>query len=291
MKNNTSNLRTTTSSQNFGVGLGLRYALMEELTSTQSSSIDFLEICPENYLNRHGKHILQFESLAERYPILVHGLSLSIGSTDDINWAYLKQLKAFLKRFNIPWFTDHLCFSSTNAHEFHDLLPLPFTEEAALHVAERARIVQDFLEIPFGLENVSYYLQPAKPQMTELEFIKLVLEKSGCSLLLDVNNLYVNAFNHSIDAEHYLQELAKENILYIHIAGHQHKSKSLIIDTHGEAISDPVWDLLRQLGTYRSLPSILIERDNNIPGLDSLLNEVELAKNIQQISNQIHEAA
>lgn len=276
---------------NHGAGLGLRYAFIDKIVEHPPHEIDFFEVCPENYIGRGGKHVREFNIVAERYPILAHGLSLSIGSTDPLDWEYLKQLKKFLNAYKIPWFTDHLCFASQNAHQFHDLLPLPMTQEAADHVSERARIVQDFLEMPFGLENVSFYMHPAKPEMTELEFIQTVLHQSGCSLLLDINNLYVNSVNHGIDAHQYINELSKENILHIHIAGHLQKSTNLIIDTHGSQISDPVWALLTALGKLRPLPSILIERDNNIPDeLAPLFLEVETAREIQRKS-QNSEAA
>lgn len=281
----------TTKKSNYGAGLGLRYAFIDKIAAKPPLEVDFFEVCPENYINRGGRHVRDLNIIAEHSPILAHGLSLSIGSTDPLDWNYLKQLKAFLNSHKIPWFTDHLCFASQNAHQFHDLLPLPMTKEAANHVSERARIVQDFLEMPFGLENVSFYMHPAKPEMTELEFIQTVLHQSGCSLLLDINNLYVNSVNHGIDANHYINELAKENILHIHIAGHSQKSPDLIIDTHGSEVSNSVWSLLRKLSKLRPLPSILIERDNNIPDdLSLLFAEVEHARQISQ-SSQSSEAA
>jgi uncharacterized protein (UPF0276 family) len=231
-----------------------------------------------------------FEKIVCDFPIVLHGLSLSIGGLDELNWDYLKKLKNFIRQFNVPWFSDHLCFSSTNAHVLHDLLPLPFTQEAVKHVSERAHTVQDFLEVPFGLENVSFYLHPARPEMTELQFIQEILDRSGVSLMLDVNNVYVNSVNHGTDAKLMIRELSKEKIIQLHIAGHD-KSDELIIDTHGEDICSDVWDLLKLLGKCRELPPLLIERDNNIPDMNGLLSEVNRARDIINASKNMRMSA
>jgi uncharacterized protein len=268
-----------------GVGIGLRRDFIEEVAENKPNEIDFFELAPENYMERGGLTVKLLQDIAKDYPLSAHGLSLSIGSTYELNWDHLKKLKAFLRKFNIPFFSDHLCFSSVNAHVMHDLLPLPFTHEAVKHVSERARIVQDFLELPFALENVSYYLLPAKPEMSELEFIQEVLHRSGVSLMLDVNNIYVNAVNHGIDAKHYLKELSNENILQLHIAGHLRERPDFIIDTHGDTICKDVWELLSYLGEQIALPPVLIERDFNIPELKELLEEVAIARNIYNESH------
>ena len=261
-----------------GIGLGLRRRYLDEIAETRPSSIDWFEVSPENYIGRGGKARALFEEIAAQYPIVAHGLSLSIGSLDPLDWDYLRDLKVFLRSYKIPWFSDHLCFSSVNAHFLHDLLPLPFTEEAARHVSDRARMVQDFLEVPVGLENISYYLSPAPPEMTETTFIREILDRSGVSLMLDINNVYVNAHNHGFDPRAYLREVAGERILQLHIAGHFQESPDLIIDTHGDTIRPEVWDLLRYLASLRPLPPILIERDNNLPPLSELLEEVAIAR-------------
>lgn len=272
------------------VGLGLRREFIGDVRPSHKSLIDFFEIAPENYIGRGGRIVALFEKIAQDFPIVLHGLSLSIGGLDELNWDYLKKLKSFIRTFNTPWFSDHLCFSSTNAHILHDLLPLPFTREAVKHVSERARVVQDFLEVPFGLENVSFYLYPARPEMTELEFIQEILHRSDVSLMLDVNNVYVNSINHGTDAKQTIRELAKEKIIQLHIAGHD-KSDELIIDTHGEDVCEDVWDLLRLLGECRELPPLLIERDNNIPAMHGLLSEVERARAIVNTSKKIRMSA
>lgn len=274
-----------------GVGLGLRRQFAEEVAKVTPDEIDFFEIAPENYIGRGGVLLDCLERIADKRPIIAHGLSLSIGGTDDLNWGYLKKLKTFLRDWKIPWFSDHLCFSSHNAHEFHDLLPLPFTREALLHVSERARAVQDFLEVPFALENVSFYYHPAKPEMSELDFLLEILERSGVHLMLDVNNAFVNSINHGTNARNFLAGLPHGKILQIHIAGHFRESENFVIDTHGEAVCQDVWSLLEGLGETMALPPILIERDNNIPTLDEILREVGQAKTIYEKSrktNQIY---
>jgi len=266
-------------------GLGLRRHFIFDILKNPPKEIDFFEIHPENYMKRGGHPREAFEKIAEKYPIHTHGLSLSIGSLDKLNWEYLKDLKKFLHQYKIPWHSDHLCFTSKNAHAFHDLLPLPLTWEAVKHVSERARIVQDFLEIPFALENVSFYLHPDRPQMTEKQFLQEILYRSGVSLMLDVNNIYVNAFNHGFDPKEYIREIAGENIVQIHIAGHLLDfSENLIIDTHGENIKEDVWDLLKYLGTLVPLPPVLVERDGNFPDFSQLLKEVKMTKEISKAS-------
>lgn len=265
---------------NLGVGLGLRREFIFEVAQKLPEDIDWFEVAPENYMGRGGEPGACFEKIASHYPIVAHGLSLSIGSCDKLNRAHLKNLKAFIRKFNIPWFSDHLCYSSFGGHEFHDLMPLPFTREAIHHVAERARVVQDFLEVPFALENVSFYLFPEKPEMREVDFLNEVAQQADIGILLDVNNVYVNSFNHGLNATEYLRDINKERILQIHIAGHKYHSPQLIIDTHGEPICHDVWQLLKTLATHMPLPPILIERDNNVPELAELLTEVATAKTV-----------
>jgi len=269
-----------------GIGLGLRRPFIEQVAEAPPHSIDWYEIAPENYLGRGGLAIKALEKIAAARPLIAHGLQLSLGSLDPLNFAYLKSLKGFLREWKIAWFSDHLCVASRFGHYFHDLLPLPFTMEAARHVAERARIVQDIIEVPLALENVSYYLSPAPPEMPEWDFVREILDHSGCALMLDVNNIYVNAINHGFDPKTYVDAVAHEKILQIHIAGHDRDSSGLIIDTHGQAIKQDVWALLTYLGEKRGLPPVLIERDTNIPPLEDLILEVETAKVVYQKSWQ-----
>ena len=263
-----------------GVGVGLRLKYIDEFLETPPlDHVDFFEIAPENYMKHKGKAHHAFCQLREQFPFLVHGLSLSLGSTSELNWDYLKDLKKFLHRHQFPWFTDHLCVSSVNGHEFHDLLPLPLTEEALVHVSERARIVQDFLEMPLALENASFYMHPEVPEMSEVEFIKEVLSRSQTSLMLDINNVYVNSYNFGYDAKEALTQLSDENILHMHMAGHENLGE-FIVDTHGAPIIDEVWDLLRHLGNLIPLPPIIIERDLNPPPSCELFKEVKMAQDI-----------
>lgn len=274
-------------SENLSVGLGLRRDFIEEVAQGQAAGISFFEVAPENYIERGGIAGACFEKIADHYPILAHGLSLSIGSLDELNWSHLKKIKKFLRQYRIPWFSDHLCYSSVNAHQFHDLMPLPFTREAVKHVAARARIVQDFLEFPFALENVSFYLFPERPEMDEVDFVNEVLHQADVKVLFDINNVFVNAFNHGFSACDYLNRIDKNRILQIHIAGHKKHSEKLIIDTHGESICQSVWDLLQSLGNMMPLPPVLIERDNNIPELEILLGEVQTAHKIHEDSQNL----
>lgn len=269
-------------------GLGLRFPWVDDLLTRDLSDANFLpylELAPENYIGRGGKMADKLDRLAERYPLIAHGLTLSIGSVDPIDWAYLRQLKAFIRRYNIPWMSDHLCASSYRGTFFHDLLPLPFTEDAIRHVSDRARMIQDFLECPLALENVSYYLSPEPPQMDEATFIREILARADISLLLDINNVYVNAINHGHNPLTQLRALADANIAHLHIAGHDASDPDLIIDTHGEAIADPVWQLLKEFRKIRldlgkNLPPLVIERDFNLPSLSEIWNELSRAASL-----------
>lgn len=271
----------TTQSQQLDIGLGLRQKFILEVADKLPSEIDWFEVAPENYIDRGGEKFAAFEKIHSRYPIIAHGLSLSIGSLDELNWEYLKKLKKFIRDYSIPWFSDHLCFSSYQNHYYHDLLPLPFTKEAVNHLVPRIKVVQDFLEVPFALENISYYLLPDKPEMTEAEFLIEVLSQAQAPLMLDVNNIYVNAFNHGYSASEFLATMARSlPIQQLHIAGHYQESEDLIIDTHGADVPDPVWELLRELAGLIELPPVLVERDHEIPSLENLIREVELARGI-----------
>ena len=268
------------------VGLGLRFDFLEQIHKNAPQTIDFYEIAPENYIGRGGRLIELFEDIAQNHPIRVHGLSVSIGSLDPLNFDYLKQLKAFIHKHNIPYYTDHLCMSSAHGYQFHDLIPLPFTQEAVEHVSAKAKTLQDFLEVPVALENVSFYMNPIQPEMSEADFIEAVIEKSGVNLLLDINNLYVNSINHGSHAHQALNQLIQLPILHCHIAGYEQKYDDLIIDTHGSPISDPVWNLLADYADQKDIPPLLIERDNDIPDLSDMIDEVNKAKQVLQASQK-----
>jgi len=274
------------SSKNFkveslGVGLGLRRENSEDLVKCKPSEIDCLEVAPENYFGTGGKMYRQFCELAEAYPIVFHGISTSVGSLKPLNREYLENVKNFIQPFSPAWFSDHLCYSSVMGAQFHDLLPLPFTEEAIEHVVPRIRQIQEILDLPFAIENISCYVHPGKPEMPEWEFVREVVERADCGLLLDVNNLYVNSVNFGFDVKEYLDRMPMERIMHIHVAGHK-QMDDFLLDTHGEKIIDPVWDILGRVAAQTTLPAVIVERDNNLPPLPEQLAEVRMARRILQ---------
>ncbi|HID48855.1 MAG TPA: DUF692 domain-containing protein, partial [Chromatiales bacterium] len=221
-----------------------------------------------------------FRAFTEQYPFLCHGLSLSIGSPSPLDEAFVRRLKLFLKQHGIRGYSEHLSYCSDDGH-LYDLMPIPFTEEAVHYVAARIRRVQDILEQPIAMENVSYYAAPGK-EMDEIDFINSVLAEADCRLLLDVNNVYVNSINHHYDARDFIRRLPAERVSYLHVAGHYQEAEDLIVDTHGADVIDPVWQLLD--ATYELLGPVptLLERDFNIPPLPELLTEVDIIIAMQQ---------
>lgn len=262
-----------------GAGLGLRRALMDPLENEETAWPDFLEVAPENWIRVGGRFGRRFAALAERRPLLCHGLSLSLGSTDPVDWAFLGEVRDFLRKHHVQKYTEHLSYCSDNGH-LYDLAPIPFTGEAVRHVAGRIAAVQDFLGERIGIENVSYYAAPGA-DMSEIDFVNAVLNEADCELLLDVNNIYVNSINHGYDPLAYLQALPLERVCYIHVAGHYDEADDLKIDTHGADVIDPVWDLLSQ--TYQRVGALptLLERDFNFPPLAELMVEVEQIRQLQ----------
>lgn len=266
-----------------GVGLGLRRVHFGALLQALPSEIEWFEVAPENYMEIGGKMYRDFCRLREQRPILAHSVSLSLGSLDPLNKTFIKQLKQFIREHEIPFASDHICFSSYHQVQFDDLLPLPFTEEAVKHLSKRIRQVEEMLEVPFAVENASYYAPSGAPEMSEVEFIRGVVEEADCRLLLDVNNIYVNSVNHGFDAHEFLAQMPFDRIAYIHIAGHRRKRSNFILDTHGAEIITPVWQLLDELAAMTPLPSVLLERDNDIPPLPEIIDEL---KHIHSIVNQ-----
>lgn len=263
-----------------GAGLGLRREMLPDLLPQLPDSVDFWEVAPENWIPMGGKFKKQLQACTSQAPFSTHGLSLSVGSTDPLDIPFIKQIKSFLQEYSISLYSEHLSFCSGNGH-LYDLLPIPFCEQAAKHVVERIKIVQDILERPLVLENVSYYLAPDQ-DMTELEFLLYILEESDCQMLLDVNNLYVNSINHKYDAVDFLNALPSKRIVYGHIAGHYDESDNLKVDTHGSSVIEPVWGLLEKAYRKHGVFPTLLERDFNIPPLGELLEEVGRIKSIQQ---------
>ena len=261
------------------VGLGLRRDFAGQVLQQPQPSIDFFEVAPENWLPYGGAYQKKFRALTEQFPMICHGLSLSLGSPDPLDLDFLCQLKQFFTEHKIRLYSEHLSYCSLDGH-LYDLLPIPFTEEAATYVAGRIRQVQEVLEQRIAIENVSYYAAPGQ-QLSELEFTNAVLELADCDLLLDVNNIYVNSVNHRYDALQFLQGLPSQRIRYGHVAGHYQQHEHLLIDTHGAAVADPVWELLAEAYRIHGVFPTLLERDFNIPSLDEL--QLELQK-IRQIA-------
>ena len=266
------------------VGLGLRREMLDEMLIDVPKPIEFLEVAPENWLKLGGRFGKQFKQLTEQHAFVCHGLSLSIGSPAALDIDFVQSLKTFFKDHNIRLFSEHLSYCSGEGH-MYDLMPIPFTEDAIKHVASRIRQVQDILEQPIAIENVSYYGAPGQ-QMTELEFTNAVLEEADCKLLLDVNNIYVNSINHGYDAEQFLAALPTKRIAYGHVAGHYTEAEDLLVDTHGAPVIDPVWQLLEKAYEVHGVFPTLLERDFNIPPMSELLAELKTIEALQQTASK-----
>lgn len=273
------------------VGIGFRKDFSNEFLEGTLLKPDFIEVAPENWMGIGGYWKKVFKRLTEKHPLFLHGLSLSIGSPDELDYTFLKSLKEFIGEYKPLVYSEHLSFSKCDNAHLYDLLPIPFTEEAVKHVAKRIRQVQDYLEQKITIENVSYYT-PVAAEMSELEFINAVITEADCDLLLDVNNVYVNSFNHQYNAKEFIAQLSLDRVKYIHMAGHTKVADDLIIDTHGEAIIDPVYELfdftLKHI--QRDVP-VLLERDFNIPELPELQKELNQLKMIKANALKIHSHA
>ena len=266
-----------------GAGLGLRREHMLPLMTHVPATINFFEISPENHLDLGGKKAKDFRWFTERYPFVAHGLSLSIGGPDPLDEDFLLRIKDFMAEHQIRLYTEHLSYCANQGH-LYDLLPIPFTEEAVHYVAARIRRAQDILEQPIAIENASYYAASPISEMDELSFINAVIEEADCWLHLDVNNIYVNSVNHGYNPEQFLLGLPGERIVYCHVAGHDHDGPDLIIDSHGQAVIDPVWRLLETAYKQFGIFPTLLERDFNIPPLAVLVREVEHISDLQNQS-------
>lgn len=256
-----------------GAGLGLRRALCGPLSFVTTEQVQFMEVAPENWIDVGGRFGASFREYTEKFPFVLHGLSLSIGSPAPLDWELLKAIKAFMAEHNISCYTEHLSYCSDSGH-LYDLMPIPFTEEAVDYVAERIAQIQDFLGQQIAMENVSYYAAPQQ-ELSEIDFTNAVLEKADCKLLLDVNNIFVNSINHSYDPIEFLKALPGERIAYGHIAGHYNEAEDLRVDTHGSDVIDAVWDLLDAAYEHFGAFPTLLERDFNIPPVEELLAEVD----------------
>ena len=265
-----------------GVGLGLKRELIPQIQSAFGkdyiANINFLEIAPENWINAGGKAAIQLDWFVERFPIVCHGLCLSLGGLSPINEVFLQQVKKFLHQYEIPLYTEHLSYATDgyNGQQgyLYDLLPIPFTEEAIHYVAKRIRQTQDILGQRIAIENTSFYVTAPISTMDELTFLKAVLSEADCFLHLDINNIYVNSINFGFDAHTFLRGIPGERIIYSHVAGHYQQAPDLLIDTHGSDVIDPVWALLDEAYQLFGTFPTLLERDNNIPPLEVLMGEV-----------------
>lgn len=265
-----------------GAGLGARRSFMSELLSKQDTLKlpDFFEVAPENWIGMGGRYAKQLRAYSERFAMVAHGLSLSIGGLKPLDADFLLALKNFINTHHIQCYSEHLSYTGDAGH-LYDLLPIPFTESAVNHVAQRVMQVQDTLGQRIALENVSYYAAPCQ-DLNELEFLLAVLNKADCDLMLDVNNVFVNSINHRFDPYQFISALPKERMRYLHIAGHYVEAEDLRIDTHGDAICDDVWQLLAHTYQQHGVLATLLERDFNIPPLEELLAEVQQIRHYQE---------
>ncbi|MGY1408957.1 MULTISPECIES: HvfB family MNIO-type RiPP peptide maturase [unclassified Luteimonas] len=264
-------------------GLGLRRGLLSALQAAEPGAFDFLECAPENWIGVGGRLGAAFEALAERHPVTCHGLSLSLGGPAPLDETFVARVGRFLERHRVPLYSEHLSWCSDDG-QLYDLLPLPFTEEAVEHVSARIRRVQDILGRRIAIENVSYYaaLPPAQSQaLDEAGFIEAVLERADCDLLLDVNNIHVNAVNHGYDPLGYLRRMPTARIACYHVAGHHDEAADLKVDTHGAAVIPDVWALLAEAYRVHGVRPTLLERDFNFPPFGELLDEVAAIRRLQ----------
>ena len=261
-----------------GFGLGLRPTHYEAIL-TDRPNLDWFEIITENYLVPGGKPLHYLDRVRELYPLVMHGVSLSIGSADGIDLSYLKEVKELIDRVQPKWVSDHLCWTGVDHLNMHDLLPLPYTLQTAKYVADNIKKVQDYLGRQILIENVSSYLTYQQSEMTEWEFISEIVKQADCFILLDVNNIYVSAFNHEFEPLDYVKGVPGERVHQIHLAGHSNNGDH-IIDTHDAPVIQPVWDLYAETLKHLGPVSTMIERDANIPELQELLDEINHARAI-----------
>ena len=262
-----------------GAGLGLRRPIADQLMQVPEGEIDFMEVAPENWIHVGGKLGKKLRWFTERYPFLIHGLSLSIGSPAPLNEQLVNDIKDFMAEHGVRMYSEHLSACSDDG-QLYDLMPIPFTEEAVKYVAGRVRRVQDILEQRIALENVSYYA-PTDTAMTEQEFTLAVLEEADCDLMLDINNIVVNSINHRYDANEFLASMPAARIRYFHLAGHYVEAEDLRIDTHGTPVDEQAWQLLADAYAHFGVVPTLLERDFNFPPIEELLDEVKRIRALQ----------
>jgi uncharacterized protein len=271
-------------------GLGLRRALIHSLQSADIGDLDFLECAPDNWIGVGGRFVENLVELSNRWPLLCHGLSLSLGGIAPFDDTYLLKLRRFLDQHHVSIYSEHLSYCSDDG-QLYDLMPLPFTEEAVEHVAARIRYVQDKLGRRIAIENVSTYATPFQA-MSELSFTNAVLERADCDVLLDVNNVYVNSINHCFDGLELIRGLPSHRVRYFHIAGHYDEAEDLKIDTHGSAVKTEVWALLAEAYRCHGVRPTLLERDFNFPKFSELLSEINQIREHQSLqpNKMLHHA-
>jgi uncharacterized protein (UPF0276 family) len=259
-----------------GFGLGLRQPHYEQVLKERPAVVWF-EVLSENFMEAHPGHWEYLADLRELYPLVLHGVGMNIAGTDPVDCDYLAKLKRLVAHVRPPCVSDHLCWTSAHGVNSHDLLPVPYTQEALAHVADRIAQVQDALGLPLVLENPSTYTEFQASTMPEWEFLAALAERTGCGLLLDVNNVYVSAFNHRYDAKHYIDAIPAGSVAYIHLAGHRHL-KTHIVDTHDDHVADAVWELYRHAVNRLGMTATMIEWDGNIPAFGVLMAELAKAR-------------
>ena len=263
-----------------GAGLGFRRELLPALKTHVPEAIQFFEIAPENWIDMGGAYARDLRGFTERYPFVLHGLSLSLGGPSPLDEMLLHKTRQFMDQHGITLYTEHLSYCSDDGH-LYDLLPIPFTAEAVSYVAARIRRAQDILERRIAIENASFYTASPIAEMDEREFILAVLTEADCDLHLDVNNVYVNSVNHGYDPIEFIRGLPSERIVYMHVAGHYNEAADLLVDTHGADVIEPVWALLEEAYRVHGVAPTLLERDFNFPPLASLVGEVERIAQLQ----------
>lgn len=271
---------------NLGIGIGLRVEHYDEIFSSQPN-IDWFEIISENFMVDGGKPLEVLHRILDRYPVVQHGVSLAIGSPDPLNFDYLKKLKALTKITKTPWISDHLCWGRLPGANYHDLLPLPYTKEVINYVVERAKIVQDYLEIPFALENLSSYVAFQADEMPEWEFYTEIIEKADIYMMLDVNNIYVSSRNHNFDPVTYCDNIPMDRVLQIHLAGHSDYD-TYLLDTHDNHVCDEVWKIYAEVYPRTKGVSTLLEWDDNFLSFEKTWEEALKAKQFQKKLCSIH---
>ena len=255
-----------------GLGVGLRTPHYAHILS-ERPDIGFFEVLTENYLDTGGRPLYLLDKIAEHYPMVMHGVSMSIGSTDEIDFDYLAKVKALAARTGALWISDHICWTGVLGRNTHDLLPLPYTDESLKHSVERIKVIQDYLERPLVLENPSTYLEFADSDMPEWEFVARMAVEADCGLLFDVNNVYVSAYNHGFDPVEYIDAIPGDRVCQYHLAGHTNKGTH-IIDTHNDHVLDPVWELFGHTIRHVGLRATLLEWDADIPPFEIVHQEV-----------------